>query len=72
MKRARSVSSGRRDRWWGHTTVVTNVICRPYLAQLPEQPLRDRFIDELTEQAAATDPPFELDYWRLNIDATRS
>ena len=51
---------------------VTNVICRPYLAQLPEQQLRDRFIDELTEQAAATDPPFELDYWRLNIDATRS
>jgi trans-aconitate methyltransferase len=50
---------------------VTTVICRPYLAQLPEQALRDRFIDELTEQASRTSPPFELDYWRLNIDATK-
>jgi trans-aconitate methyltransferase len=50
---------------------VTNVICRPYLAQLPEPSLRERFIDELTERAAATDPPFELDYSRLNIEANK-
>ena len=50
---------------------VTTVICRPYLAQLPDAALRDRFIDELTRRAASTDPPFELDYWRLNIDAVK-
>jgi len=50
---------------------VTNVICRPHLAPLPE-PLRDRFIDVITSEAARDDPAFELDYWRLNIRATRS
>jgi len=33
--------------------------------------LRARFMDRLTEQAALDSPPFELDYWRLNIDARR-
>jgi len=50
---------------------ITTVICRPHLAHLEEQPLRDAFIDRLTAQAAADDPPFELDYWRLNLDARR-
>ena len=50
---------------------VTTVICRPYLARLPEAELRDTFIDELTRRAASLHPPFELDYWRLNIDATK-
>lgn len=48
---------------------VTNVICRPYLAHLPDASLRDRFIESITAQAASDDPPFELDYWRLNLSA---
>jgi trans-aconitate 2-methyltransferase len=48
---------------------INNVICRPYLAHLPDQPLRDRLIARITEQAAEDNPAFELDYWRLNIEA---
>jgi trans-aconitate 2-methyltransferase len=47
---------------------VTTVIYHPHLARLPDA-LRGRFIDEVTELAAATTPPFTLDYWRLNMTA---
>jgi trans-aconitate 2-methyltransferase len=50
---------------------VTNVICRPHLATLPGEELRTRFIDVITEQAASDSPPFEIDYWRLNLDARK-
>jgi trans-aconitate 2-methyltransferase len=50
---------------------VEHVICRPHLSCLPTAALRDRFLDRLTEAAATDSPPFELDYWRLNIDARR-
>jgi hypothetical protein len=52
-------------------TFITNVICRPYLACLPEGQERDRFIERVTTQAAADNPPFELDYWRLNLSARK-
>ena len=41
-----------------------------YLERLPAG-LRQRFVSELSEAAAADDPPLTLDYWRLNIDARR-
>jgi trans-aconitate 2-methyltransferase len=50
---------------------MTNVICGRHLARLPEQSLRDRFMDALTAQASGDAPPFELDYWRLNLDARK-
>ncbi len=50
---------------------VTNVICRPHLAYLPEEQLRAAFIARLTEQAATDDPRYELDYWRLNMEARK-
>jgi SAM-dependent methyltransferase len=50
---------------------VANVICRPFLARLPDETLRDRFMDAVTTQAAADRPAFELDYWRLNMEARR-
>ena len=43
---------------------VANVICRPFLARLPDEKLRDRFMDALTTKAAGDMPAFELDYWR--------
>lgn len=49
---------------------VTTVIYHPHLAQLPE-PLKARFIDDVTALAAQRSPPFTLDYWRLNMQATR-
>ncbi|MBP7778246.1 MAG: methyltransferase domain-containing protein [Acidobacteria bacterium] len=47
---------------------VTTVIYRPHLAALPDG-LHGRFIDAVTARAAATAPPFTLDYWRLNMTA---
>lgn len=52
-------------------TFITNVICRPHLAHLPDEATRDAFITRVTRLAADDDPPFELDYWRLNIRARR-
>jgi trans-aconitate 2-methyltransferase len=54
-----------------YQTFITTVICRPHLAYLPEPSLQDVFIERLTALAAADDPPFELDYWRLNLDARK-
>jgi trans-aconitate methyltransferase len=50
---------------------VTTVIYHAHLARLPEGSLRARFIDEITARAAATSPPFTLDYWRLNLGGRR-
>jgi trans-aconitate 2-methyltransferase len=50
---------------------VEHVICRPHLSHLPTAELRDRFLDRLTDAAAKDTPPFELDYWRLNLDARK-
>lgn len=50
---------------------LTTVNMHAHLARLPEGSLRRRFVEELTEQAAGDDPPFLLDYFRLNISALR-
>jgi trans-aconitate 2-methyltransferase len=50
---------------------LTTVNMHSHLARLPDGPLRRRFVEELTEQAAADDPPYSLDYCRLNIRALR-
>lgn len=50
---------------------LTTVNMHSHLARLPEGRLRRRFVEELTELAAADDPPYSLDYCRLNIRALR-
>lgn len=50
---------------------LTAVNMRAHLERLPEGGLRRRFVEELTEQAADDDPPYSLDYCRLNISALR-
>jgi trans-aconitate 2-methyltransferase len=50
---------------------VRTVVLGAHLARLPDAALRDRFLDDLTAQAAAATSPFSLDYWRLNIRAQR-
>lgn len=47
---------------------LKTVIVRANLEQIPNEGLRNQFLDELTEQAEQEDR-FTLDYWRLNIDA---
>lgn len=46
---------------------VRNIIFRLHLGNLPTEELRVAFMDTLTDQAAKDDPPFLLDYWRLNL-----
>jgi trans-aconitate 2-methyltransferase len=52
-------------------TYLTNIICRHHLSYLPTPALQQRFVAGLTALAAADPVPFELDYWRLNIEAVR-
>jgi trans-aconitate 2-methyltransferase len=50
---------------------VAHVIVRPHLSVLPDDRLRDWFLDALADRASADTPPYELDYWRLNLDARK-
>jgi trans-aconitate 2-methyltransferase len=50
---------------------VTTVIVRAHLDRLPDRDLQAQFVSELADQAAMDDPPFLLDYWRLNLSARK-
>jgi trans-aconitate 2-methyltransferase len=50
---------------------VPNIILRQHLQNLPPD-LGAEFLETLTEQAAEDDPPFSLDYWRLNLRGRRA
>lgn len=50
---------------------LTTVILHSHLERISGEAARDAFADALTEQARADDPPFLLDYWRLNLKAQR-
>ena len=50
---------------------VTTVIYNQHLARLPDPALRAQFIDEVTAQAGRQNPPYTLDYWRLNLEGRR-
>lgn len=50
---------------------LTGVILRTHLERLPDAGLRSRFVTTLTENATTDDPPFGLDYWRLNLRGRR-
>lgn len=50
---------------------LETVVLRLHLEPLPEASVRASFLDRLTRTAAASDPPFSLDYWRLNLAGRR-
>jgi trans-aconitate 2-methyltransferase len=50
---------------------VSKVILHRHLERIPRADLQRRFIQELSGQAAMDDPPFQLDYWRLNLEGRR-
>jgi trans-aconitate 2-methyltransferase len=50
---------------------VSKVILHRHLERLPSSALRNEFMNNVVQQAAADNPPFELDYWRLNLRGTR-
>jgi trans-aconitate methyltransferase len=49
---------------------VSCVCLKDHLTRIPAAD-RAQFLDALADQAAADSPPFTLDYWRLNIAATK-
>jgi trans-aconitate 2-methyltransferase len=49
---------------------VTTVCLRKQLHRLSEEK-RDQFLRRIIEQAGDDEPPFTLDYWRLNIDGRK-
>jgi trans-aconitate 2-methyltransferase len=49
---------------------LATVCAHKHVALLPDVE-RGEFLDLLAEQAASDDPPFTLDYWRLNILAQK-
>jgi trans-aconitate methyltransferase len=50
---------------------VESVILRRHLERIPEAALRQQLLAELGRLAASDDPPFLLDYVRLNLKAQR-
>lgn len=46
---------------------VRNIILHRHLKNIPTEQERGEFMSVLAEQAAADDPPFSLDYWRVNL-----
>lgn len=50
---------------------VESVILHRHLERIPEPALRQRILAELGRQASADDPPYLLDYVRLNLQAQR-
>ncbi|MBZ5704828.1 MAG: methyltransferase domain-containing protein [Acidobacteriia bacterium] len=50
-----------------YSEFVRTVILHRHLERIPDARLRGEFLAELTRQAAADDPPYSLDYWRLNL-----
>jgi trans-aconitate methyltransferase len=49
---------------------LRTVILRAHVSKLPPDG-QDYLLDRMTELAAHDDPPFTIDYWRLNIQATK-
>ena len=49
---------------------IATIVLHAHLACLPE-PERGRFTGTLVAEAARDNPPFTLDYWRLNLRGVR-
>jgi trans-aconitate 2-methyltransferase len=50
---------------------LATIIFRTHLQRIPDADQRRAFVHAITELAARDDPPFVLDYWRLNLQGRR-
>ena len=53
-----------------YSEFVRTVILGQHLECIPDSELRTAFVAALAHQASTDDPPFSLDYWRLNLNAS--
>ena len=51
---------------------ISKVILHRHLERIPSAAIRQNLLDDLAELAAKDDPPFLLDYWRLNVCGRRA
>jgi trans-aconitate 2-methyltransferase len=51
---------------------LANVIFHRHLERIADPELRRGFLAELSRQSAEDDPPYVLDYWRLNLSGRKS
>jgi hypothetical protein len=54
-----------------YSEFVRTVVFRLHLERLPNEELRTRWLNDLSERAAGDKPPFLLDYWRLNLEGRK-
>lgn len=50
---------------------LQTVVLGTHLERIPDDALRNAFIDEMVEAGGTDDPAWSLDYWRLNLQAQR-
>ncbi len=50
---------------------LATVTLREHTDRITDRVLRQRFLDQLALHAAQDDPPFVMDYWRLNLRARK-
>ena len=50
---------------------LATVTLHRHVERIPDPALRECFMDELARQALADNPPFTLDYWRLNLSGRK-
>jgi trans-aconitate methyltransferase len=50
---------------------LINAVFRLHLLRIGDEESDEKFITALAEEAGTDDPPFQLDYWRLNMRARR-
>jgi trans-aconitate 2-methyltransferase len=50
---------------------LATVVLGTHLERLPNPALREPFLDEMVRLGATDDPPWLLDYWRLNLQGQR-
>ncbi|HYI25263.1 MAG TPA: methyltransferase domain-containing protein [Thermomicrobiales bacterium] len=50
---------------------LETVVLGTHLKRLPTDDLRQAFLDEMVRQGESDDPPWLLDYWRLNLQGQR-
>jgi len=50
---------------------LSTVVLGTHLERIPDDALRDAFVDEMVDAGSTDDPAWSLDYWRLNLQAQR-
>jgi trans-aconitate methyltransferase len=64
-------ASTRFEDFEHYSSFVRTSIVHRHLNKLPTRELQQAFLDDLAELAQRDTPPFELDYWRLNLKARK-